>query len=160
MLNALTVNLSGEARSFEIPDMQVAIGANLGDRVELLGIDVASKAIRPGQVVSCTLYWRALDVVNQNYTVFTHLVAEDGRTWGQWDNQPQRGMMPTTRWVPGQVVADPYQIPLSPQIPAGRLDLQVGMYDLQTMVRLPIYDQGGEIAGDHVTAIEIEVAGQ
>ena len=157
ILNALTVRPADSDRTFEIPEMAHALGINLGDRVELLGIDLGSETVRAGETVSCTLYWRSLQVMSQNYTVFNHLVAEDGQTWGQWDNQPQRGMAPTTRWVPGQVVADPYQIPISPEAPAGPLELQVGMYDLMTMARLPVYDEGGQITGDHVPVAEIEV---
>ncbi len=157
ILSTLTVTEADAERTFELPDMQYTVGANLGDRVELLGYDLASDTVRPGQVVSCTLYWRALQVMSHNYTVFNHLVAGDGQTWGQWDNQPQRGTSPTTRWVPGQIVVDPYQIPVSPDAPPGRVDLHVGMYDLHTMIRLPVHDENGQAIGDHVAVVEIEV---
>jgi len=156
-LNALTVAAHQGDRSFEIPPMQHAVGANLGDRVELLGIDLEGQEVHAGGVVSCTLYWRALQAMDQDYTVFNHLVAADGQTWGQWDNQPQRGTLPTTRWVPGQVIVDPYRIPLSENTPTGPLTLHVGMYDLQTMVRLPVYDENGQVLADHVDTLEIEV---
>jgi hypothetical protein len=156
-LNTLTVAAPQGDRSFEVPPMQHTVGANLGDRVELLGIDLEKRAIRPGEAVSCTLYWRALQVMDQDYTVFNHLVAADGQTWGQWDNQPQRGALPTTRWVPGQVVVDPYRIPISENAPVGLLTLHVGMYDRQSMVRLPVYDENATVIGDHVDALQIEV---
>jgi len=158
-LNTLTVHLPTDERSFEIPPMQAAIGAVLGDQVELLGLDLASETIRPGQVVSCTLYWRAFRAMNQNYTVFNHLIAPDGQTWGQWDNQPLQGRAPTTRWVPGQVIADPYRIPVSADAPAGPLELRVGMYDLLTMARLPVYDKDGNPVGDSIAVTGIEVTG-
>jgi 4-amino-4-deoxy-L-arabinose transferase-like glycosyltransferase len=156
-LNTLTVEPAAEGRTFEVPPIQHPLRANLGDQVELLGYDLASPAIQPGQVVSCTLYWRALQGMDQNYTVFNHLVDPGGQAWGQWDNQPARGQMPTTRWVPGQVIADPYQIPVSADAPAGTLELQVGMYDRLTMKRLPVYGEQGDPVGDAVTVAEIEV---
>ena len=113
--------------------------------------------MQAGQAVQCTLYWRAQKTIEQSYTVFTHLVDADGQTWGQWDNEPQRGQAPTTRWVPGEVIADPYQIPLSADAPAGPVELRVGMYNRHTMLRLPVYDANGQIAGDHVTLTTIEV---
>jgi hypothetical protein len=61
--------------------------------------------------------------------------------------------------VPGQVVADPYRIPVSADTPPGPLELRVGMYDLQTMTRLPVYDKNGTTAGDFVALREIEVIG-
>ena len=138
--------------------MQQVVGVTLGDRVELLGYDLQASTVRPGGVVSCTLYWRALQDINLNYTVFNHLVAPDGRTWGQWDNQPQRGSAPTTRWRPGQVIADPYQIPVSADAPPGPLELQVGMYDRLTMGRLPVRDQEGEPGRDYVIVTQVEVS--
>jgi hypothetical protein len=137
--------------------MQHELRAILDDQVELLGYDLGESSVRPGQVVSCTLYWRGLQEMDVNYTVFTHLTDPDGTTWGQWDNQPQQGQAPTTRWVPGQVVADQYQIPVSKNKRAGPLVLRVGMYDLLTMTRLPVLDENGTIAGDSITVAEIEV---
>jgi hypothetical protein len=158
-LRQITVRASDVARSFEVPEMQHKLGINLNDEVELLGYDLNApdKRVAAGGTLSCTLYWRALQTMERSYTVFTHLVAADGRTWGQWDNPPQRGQSPTTRWAPGQVVADPYQIPLSADTPAGPIELRAGMYDLHTMLRLPVYDSNGQIAGDHVVVSELEV---
>jgi hypothetical protein len=142
---------------FEVPPMQHTVGVTLGDAVELLGYDLENNLVRPGGVVSCTLYWRGLQEMDQAYTVFTHLVGGDGRTWGQWDNQPQRGQLPTTRWIPGQVISDPYEIPVSDVAPAGPLALHVGMYDLLTMDRLPVRDESGVLLGDSVGIAEVNV---
>ncbi|HUT19878.1 MAG TPA: hypothetical protein VM366_12040, partial [Anaerolineae bacterium] len=156
-LGALSVLPLTDAHAFEIPPMQHTLRANLGDQVELLGYDLEESAVRPGQVVSCTLYWRGLQEMSRSYTVFTHLVGPDGQTWGQWDNEPQRGQSPTTRWVPGQVVADAYQIPLSDEAQGGALTLRVGMYDLLTMTRLSVLDGSGTPIGDSVAVAELEV---
>jgi hypothetical protein len=147
-------------RSFEIPPMQVETRAVLGDQVELLGYDLAAGEVGAGGVLSCTLYWRALESVSQDYTVFTHLVDAEGRTWGQWDNPPGRGESPTTRWTPGQVIADPYEIPVSPDAPPSILTLEVGMYDPRSMTRLPVIDSAGAAIGDKVLLAEIEVVGR
>jgi len=157
-LNTLTVLAPRTEGAFQVPPMEHTVGAVLGGQVELLGYDLESDTVRAGQVVSCTLYWRAVQAqgISQNYTVFTHLVAPDGRTWGQWDNQPQGGQLPTSRWAPGQVVADPYQIPVQPDAPAGTLVLSVGMYDLYTMVRLPVSDPDGTAIGDAIDIASIE----
>jgi hypothetical protein len=31
------------------------------------------------------------------------------------------------------------------------------MYDLQTMVRVPVYDDRGQVVGDHVEPVQVEV---
>jgi hypothetical protein len=137
--------------------MQHALVANLNDEVELLGYDLGQVPVPAGGALECTLYWRALQTMERSYTVFTHLVAADGRTWGQWDNQPQQGQSPTTRWVPGQVIADPYRIPVALDAPAGPLELRVGMYDRNTMTRVPAYDSNGQVVGDAISVTTIEV---
>ncbi len=157
VLGALTIEPRDDRLVFDAPSMQHELRVNLDDQIELLGYDLAWDTVRPGGVVSCTLYWRALQEITQNYTVFNHLVAADGQTWGQWDNQPQHGALPTTRWAPGQVVADPYQIPLSGDAPGGTLQLWSGMYDAVTMTRLPLRDERGQVVGDHVVVVEIDV---
>ncbi|MBN1640439.1 MAG: glycosyltransferase family 39 protein [Anaerolineae bacterium] len=157
VLHALKVIAPATDRVFALPDMQVTVGANLGDRVELLGYDLAAGPVQPGETVSYTLYWRALDEMARDYTVFNHLVAADGTVWGQRDSQPQDGAQPTTRWVPGQVIADPYQVQVASGAPGGTLSLRVGLYDQQTMLRLPVYDASGQVAGDFVSLTEIEV---
>jgi hypothetical protein len=163
-LCSITVKTAGVERSFEVPAMQHTLGINLNDEIELLGYDLepdpqtgAAERVPAGGAVRCTLYWRAMQAVERDYTVFNHLVASDGQTWGQWDSQPQQGQSPTTRWAPGQVIADPYQIPVSADTPAGTVDLRVGMYDIHTMLRLPVYDLNGQVTGDHVILTTIEV---
>ncbi len=148
--------LAGE-QAYQIVPMGHALRANLGDQVELLGYDLEASSVQPGQVVSCTLYWRGLQEMSRNYTVFTHLVGADGQTWGQWDNEPQGGQSPTTRWVPGQVIADPYEIPLAEEAQEGPLTLHVGMYDLLTMTRLPVLDDSGTPVGDSIAVAELAV---
>jgi hypothetical protein len=151
------VRVPDDERTSQIPPLRNPLRVRLDDKIELLGYDLQASSVRPGEVVSCTLYWRGLQEIEGDYTVFTHLVAPDGTTWGQWDNQPQRGAMPTTRWIPGQVVADPYQIPLSEEAVAGPLSLRVGMYDLLTMTRLPVFAADGTPIGDAISVAEIEV---
>ncbi|MFO7696984.1 MAG: hypothetical protein R6X16_07495, partial [Anaerolineae bacterium] len=165
-IGALTVRAPDGQRTFEVPPIQHTLRGNLNDEIELLGYDLQGAVgpeqavVGPGQAVSCTLYWRAIQAVERDYTVFTHLTAPDGHTWGQWDNQPQQGRAPTTRWAQGQVIADPYRIPLSEDAPPVRLELRVGMYDRRTMTRLPVLDEKGQVTGDYIVLTELEVTGR
>ncbi|MBN1934425.1 MAG: glycosyltransferase family 39 protein [Anaerolineae bacterium] len=156
-LGTLAVDAPDESRVFEVPPMQHTLNVNFDDRIELLGYDLDTDTVRPGGVVSYTLYWRALQDIQLDYTVFNHLVAADDGVWGQWDGQPQGGAMPTTRWVPGQVIADPRRVPVAADAPAGPLHPTVGLYDARTMLRLPLRDEQGNVAGDYITLIEVQV---
>jgi hypothetical protein len=79
--------------------------------------------------------------------------------WGQADGIPQCGLWPTLRWQPGEVVADRYRLTLRPDTPAGAIPLSVGMYTLPDGMRLPIRDAQGELVGDALVLIILEIRG-
>jgi len=126
------VQVQGRPRRFELPaDLAHPLDVTLGGRVRLAGFDLASPA--PGRV-DLTLYWQALASMDESYTVFVHVLGEDETIVAQRDQIPQAGEVPTSGWLPGEVVADPYPFSL----PAGTYRLAVGMYDAASGRRLPI----------------------
>jgi hypothetical protein len=118
--------------------IQHSLGVNLGDQVTLLGYDVSSEAIQPGQSLDLTLYWQARRRMSKDYTVFTHLVAADGRIVAQQDNQPAEGRYPTSIWDAGEIVVDQYHLTVAPDAAGGAYHLEVGMYLLSTLERLKV----------------------
>ncbi len=137
-------------REFDVPTIQHPYQANLGGLVEFLGYDLEGTGFSPGEVVPLTLYWRALGQMDTSYTVFTHLIDEDNRIWGQQDNLPQEGRHPTTLWVKGEVVTDRYNIVVDPDALSGQYAIEIGLYNAETGVRLPVLDEQGERVDDRV----------
>ncbi len=109
---------------------------DLGGQVRLAGYELSTHAVHPGETVDLVLYWQALAGMDRDYTVFTQLLGDDLNIWAQDDTQPLRGGYPTSRWVPGEVVRDPYHLMVKPETPAGVYHLEVGMYVLDTGERL------------------------
>jgi hypothetical protein len=129
----------------------------LDEGIELLAYEVDALLIQPGDAVDLTLYWAVQSEIEEDYTVFTHLIDAEDRLWAQQDNQPQEGEHPTSGWREGEVIADRYHLPLPDDTPAGRYRLEVGMYQWQTGERLSVF-QGNQGAGDRVVlASEITV---
>jgi hypothetical protein len=124
--------------------------AELGDSVRLLSYRLDTRRAEAGGEVSLTLYWQALGGMDASYTVFTHLMDDAHRIWGQKDNPPASGTFPTSEWREDEVVEDSYVIPVQGDAPPGTYRLMVGMYDPQTMQRLPVSGQGGSVQGDSV----------
>ncbi len=138
---------------FEPPSIAHPLNARFGDAIALLGYDLEQEPpsasggteevqLPPasggaGGVLHLTLYWKSLKPMAQPYTVFTHLVGPDGQLAGQRDNMPLRDTAPTTCWLPGEVFADPYDIPISPQVRPGDYVLETGLYFWETGERLP-----------------------
>jgi hypothetical protein len=104
-----------------------------------------------------TLWWRALSPVNTSYTVFVHVVDENGTKAGQVDRLPCGGGCPTTTWQAGDIVGERYDITIDCPAAGGRYDVIAGMYDLETGVRLPVLDAAGNAAGDYLLLGTISV---
>lgn len=125
-------------RTFQVPSMSHPLSLSLGDRVELLGYDVSTESVAPGETLTVTLYWRALTEVDRDYTVFVHLLAPDGSMTGQSDAQPVHGTYPTSLWMSDEVVTDVHEIAVPPEALPGGHRLEVGMYVAEDGTRLPV----------------------
>lgn len=126
------------------------VNARLGDDFILLGYDLESPQVRPGEAIHLTLYWEAANKPTEDYTVFVHLLDADGQLVAQQDNQPQNGMYPTNFWDAGERVQDEYTLAVDP----GTYTLAVGMYTLETLQRLPVVDASGRLLPDGLFLIE------
>ena len=109
----------------------------LDGQVQLLGYDISAETVTPGDTLILTLYWQALTEMDENYTVFTHLLALNGSTTGQQDSHPVYGTYPTSLWMTGEVVTDVYEISIRTDAAPGAHRLEVGMYVAETGDRLP-----------------------
>ena len=73
-----------------------------------------------------------------DYTAFVHVVGPDGAVAVQDDRRPLDGFMPTRAWLPGQVVADTRSLRLPADAAPGEYTVYAGLYDLDTLQRLPV----------------------
>ncbi|MBP8000662.1 MAG: DUF2142 domain-containing protein [Chloroflexi bacterium] len=117
---------------------QQAIGAEFGEQLVLLGYD----RVDDGAEVRLGLYWRAAAALPTDYTFFVHLLDENGQLITQHDGQPQAGWYPTTLWAEGETVADWVTLTLPTDAPPGPYHLAIGVYQLETLTRLPVVWNG------------------
>jgi hypothetical protein len=129
----------------------------LGDGVELLAYEADGLLVEPGGMVDLMLYWVVRSEIEEDYTVFTHLIDAKDHLWSQQDNQPQEGEHPTSAWREGEVIADSYHLRLPKDIPAGQYRLEVGMYQWQTGERLSVFQGDQETDNRVLLASEITV---
>jgi hypothetical protein len=155
------VEVSGRPHIFTPPTMEHSQRARLADRIAFLGYDLSANEIQAGTPLSLTLYWKPAAPVDKPYTVFVHLLGPDGQVWAQQDNPPGQGALPTSGWLQGEYVADPYRLLLKPEAPAGEYRLEVGMYDPATGARLAAADAAGLPGSDRILLGQpIQVAGR
>jgi 4-amino-4-deoxy-L-arabinose transferase-like glycosyltransferase len=119
------------------------VNTELDGLVRLLGYDLEKSEARPGGEIVVTLYWEALAPIAQNKQVFVHLY--DGVMWAQHDGAPECAINPTTRWEPGQIVADPHILELPELMEIDKIPLLVGMYDLISKDRMRIDGSGEDV---------------
>ena len=144
---------------------QHPLEVNLDDKVRLLGYDLKTGSYKSGQVIGLTLYWQALTAMEKDYTVFTHLLGSynpltNGPLWGGHDSHPGGGTYPTTVWEAGEIVIDEYGIPIPIDASPGEYQLEVGMYHLATMERLPVSDDGGAVRDDRILLGTLQLVGE
>ncbi|MCC6626292.1 MAG: glycosyltransferase family 39 protein [Chloroflexi bacterium] len=148
--------LGPEIRIFrlETPPERLAIGRRLDARLGSIAVlgatvqpvarldDIAvqgapAPALRPGGIVGVTLYFRPTAPLDTDYTVFVHVVNEQGQPIAQRDTEPHGGAQPTSTWSPGTVIVDPANVPLPPTTPPGTYRVVIGLYTAPDGPRLP-----------------------
>ncbi len=130
--------------------------SDLAHVIALLGFDLPQLQVRAGGTFPLTLYWKATAPVPVNYQVFVHLVNPRDTLWGQpLRDKLNPGDFPTTLWPLDKYVWDDYATPESvvrvrADAPPGEYEIRVGLYTLNDGVRAPVFDAGGNPAGDSI----------
>lgn len=112
---------------------QNRVDATFGEAIGLLGYDLAVD-----ESLDLTLYWQSETAVDQSYDVFVHVVDAAGDIVAQADRPPVGGLAATDVWQPGDLVRDPLTIALPADLPPGRYEIRVGLYQRESGARLPV----------------------
>ncbi len=130
-------------RLFTPPPFTNRLGGTFGNEITLLGYNLEPTI--DGYLLD--LIWQAQSTPAADYTVFAHVLHPDGTccAWQQ-DVMPQQNSYPTSRWLPGEVVVDSYQIMLPDEAEPGEYGLEVGLYVAENGRRLPVQTVNGETA--------------
>jgi hypothetical protein len=145
------VTIIDRPHSFEAPDPQTELTINFSDQARLVGLDLPDTQIKAGERLSLTLYWQAITTFDKSWTVFVHLLDEEGQIVSQQDQIPGGGQFPTTGWLPDEYLTDSYSLLIPADTPPGQYWLEIGLYDANDLhfPRLPVVEEG-EIISDHI----------
>jgi 4-amino-4-deoxy-L-arabinose transferase-like glycosyltransferase len=144
------ISVKGRPHYFAVTEIQYPLQISVGNNIRLLGYDLGETQVQAGGVLPLTLYWQAMGTTETSYTVFTHLLDPQSQVRGQQDSVPGGGALPTTSWIDGEVITDPYDLTVDADAPPGDYVLEIGMYDAATGERLPVYDAAGTPLGDRL----------
>ena len=136
----------------------VSSEAVFGERILLQGYTVVGDVFAPADVVPVTLFWEALDQIDEPYKVSVQMLDESGRgrLVSQIDTVPGDGLAPTTSWEAGMAQADRYGVLVPAGGSPGRYRLIAAVYHQVSGERLPVVVDG-EGLGDHLSLGHIAV---
>lgn len=134
------------------PDPDHRLDVRIGDFAQLRGYSLIE--MDDPSVLQVYLLWEVLRSPGQDYTVFVHLLDEEGRLVAQHDGPPREGAYPTRFWIGGEVVRDEHGLPLPAGLEAGEYGLAVGMYDPVSLARVPIFNADGHRLADDLIFLE------
>jgi hypothetical protein len=130
--------LGWRAFAEQASDVPRPVIATLDGRIDLVGFAIQRQEFSPGSIADVTLYWFARQSMHEDFKVFVHLDGLSGGRAGQVDAQPGFNFSPTSRWQPGELVADHYRLTIAPNAAPGTYTLYAGMYRPQPLQNLPI----------------------
>ncbi|HEY73664.1 MAG TPA: hypothetical protein G4N99_10370 [Thermoflexia bacterium] len=148
------IHVTAPFHAFISPPLQYPIDVTLGGLATLVGFDLESETIQPGDTLTVTLAWRAEAETHTSYNVFLHLTAPDGALAAQSDGIPVDWTRPTTGWLPGEFIVDTHTLTLPTDILPGPYTLFAGLYEPDGS-RLTVQD-----GSDVIPLATIELRGQ
>ncbi len=145
----------------QIPESAIGFHTRYGNAIELVAYELEDRSLKPGESTMISLYWHALAPVESDYSVYLHLFGREGEMIAFRDSLAGMALYPSSRWEPGEVIKDAYELRISPDATgpvAARLN--AGLYTRPAMERLPVSDGlGREVLQPTLGYIKIEGAG-
>jgi 4-amino-4-deoxy-L-arabinose transferase-like glycosyltransferase len=106
------------------------------EQIQLASVELPQQPIQPGEAVTVTLRWHALELITEDFTGFVHLLAPSGDMVAQDDHPAQDGRFPTRLWSQGAVLSDPFHLVLPADLAEGNYELWGGLYRPESVRRI------------------------
>lgn len=112
----------------EAPKPKVALDANFGDNVKLVGVDLSADRARAGDTLTITWYWQSLREVAGEWKVFVHLDLPGGKRM-VLDHVPVGELYPVAQWKKGEIIRDVQKFTLDADAKGGQAVLWAGLFN-------------------------------
>lgn len=130
-----------------IPDGSVDLpqpAYTFGDAIGLEGLSFDPQPRQRNQEVTFQMHWQALGRPAADYTVFAHIVDQEGNQVGGHDQPLTDGYYPSSFWEAGERITHVHRLEIASGLPAGSYQLQMGLYNPTSGERLPIRNADGQ----------------
>jgi hypothetical protein len=117
--------VNGDLRELTRLAPQYPLGWDFREEIELAGYD-----LRPvdRSALEFVFYWRARRVPSAVYKVSVRIVDGERKILAQEDGWLAGEIYPTSMWQPGNLVLGRLRLPVPPDLPAGRYELDLVLY--------------------------------
>jgi hypothetical protein len=123
----------------------------------LLAYELRPATLRPGQLLTITLYWQATRVLEQDAQVSLQVFLNNNKRVALANGPPLDKLRPTSSWHPGEVLRDTWTLDLPADIPApALLRLDASLFLPKTLVPLPVQNSAGEDIPGAIAAVRLE----
>jgi len=146
-------------------DEHLVLPVDFGHSVQLVGYSLEPPTIVAGDTICLVTLWRVLspealgavppELYGYDAVIFVHVLNGENKVVTQED----RLDAPAWDWRPGDAFAQVHHLTIEPDLPPGRYDVEIGLYTVPDLRRLPVY-AGGEAKGDRVLLRPVEVTSQ
>ncbi len=126
----------------------------LNDQLALKGYTLSAPS---SAGIKVDLLWEGLQLTAADYTIALALLDAGQHIVAQADAQPREGTYPTHLWDPGEQIVDTHVLPLPANLSCGEYVLYLGVYDLVTSYRLPVFDSSGVENPDRSIKIPVKL---
>ena len=116
--------------------------ALLGDGIELTAVSLDKTTAQPGDAIPIRPTWRVTAPPGQPLTTLIHLAEAGQPPLATGDSPPLNGSYPTTVWEAGELIEDSYTLTIPADLPDGRYPIWIGLYNPETLARLPLTING------------------
>ncbi len=110
------------------PPIQYPIKASFSDKMEFLGYDIDKTKFEIGEISHITYYWKCLERMEENYTVFVHFTDKDGKIVFQQEHPFCHGEYPTNDWKEGEMIKEKYYSFIPANVKEGVYNVRIGVY--------------------------------
>ena len=124
------VSFPPDLADLSVPELPV----NFGNRLQLLAVEPLQNQAKPGEMLRFVTYWQVLQADAAPLVAFTHLTGDGFDIWGQqdWFDVRMDGLQTGDRF------AQVHQVTVNPETLAGAYHFQIGLYNPQSLQRLPV----------------------
>ena len=134
----------------DLADVQNPVDINFGDKIKLVGYGLNGEEWHPGENLLVTMYWEALEDLDEDLWLLMRLVHRRGYDLTFKDGCPSGGRYTTDHWKQGDVIPSVHRLRIPGDAEKHPYRLTLSMHPFDSEEWLPILNEQGQVTGDIV----------